>query len=77
MPGNQPKGLDQRVARNGATGRSFNGSTETIMTDTPSDPNGSVEDLDDNGPPLPDPDGETEREDGGDEEGLEGLRNLT
>lgn len=47
------------------------------MTDTPSDPNGSVEDLDDNGQPLPDPDGETEREDGGDEEGLEGLRNLT
>ena len=47
------------------------------MTDVPSDPNSSVEDLDDKDAPLPDPDGETQPEDGGDEEGLEGLRNLS
>ncbi len=47
------------------------------MTDIPPEPNGSVEDIDDNDTPLPDPDGEIEREDSDDEEGLEGLRNLS
>jgi hypothetical protein len=47
------------------------------MTDIPPDKNQGVEEIDDTDKPLPDPDGETEREDGGDEEGLEGLRNLS
>ena len=47
------------------------------MTDIPPDPNHSVKDTDTDDKPLPDPDGEQQREDGGDEEGLEGLRNLS
>ena len=47
------------------------------MTQIQADPNRNGDDIEDNDLPLPDPDGETEREDGDDEEGLEGLRNLT
>ena len=47
------------------------------MTDILPDPGQGVEDVDDTDAPLPHPDGESEREGGGVDEGLEGLRNLT